>query len=607
MKITQLITVGYRILRNEGVNSFINKSTIYIKYKQKNMSLYEIYLQHNEINDSMLDQMKNDIRDFKYNPKISIITPVYNVDKIWLEKAINSVTSQIYENWELCLVDDASTNENTKKTLGEFQRKDHRIKVKYLKDNHGISEASNEALALSTGEFVGLMDHDDELAINALYEVVKLLQEHPNADMIYSDEDKMDTKGKRCDPYFKPDWSPDLFLSNMYVSHFGIYRRNIVEKIGGFRKGYEGSQDYDLVLRFTEKTTQIYHIPKIFYHWRQIPGSTAERYEAKGYADINAVRALEDALVRRNINGKVVSGKFPSSFRVKRHIKGNPKVCIIIPTKDRYKTLKTCIESILEKTSYDNYEIMIVDNNSKDDAAIDYLKTISKLPRIKTIYYDKIFNFSAINNFAIRHSESEYILFLNNDTEIISDEWLTAMLEHAQRDNVGAVGCKLLYPDNTIQHAGVILGITGTPSQSGVAGHSHKHLPNTAHGYFGRPHIIHNISAVTAACLIMRKDVFEDVGGFDENLAVAFNDVDLCLKIRDKGYLIVYTPYAELYHHESVSRGYEDTPEKQRRFSKEVKYIRDKWGKVIDRGDPYYNPNLSLNHEDYAIKINVGK
>ena len=603
MKFTQLITEGYRILMNDGVNSFINKFIFYIKYNKKNISTYEIYLHHNEISDSMLDEMKNDMRDFKYNPKISIITPVYNVDKIWLEKAINSVASQIYENWELCLVDDASTKENTKKTLDEFQRKDNRIKVKYLKDNHGISEASNEALTLSTGEFIGLMDHDDELAINALYEVVKLLQEHPDADMIYSDEDKMDTKGKRCDPYFKPDWSPDLFLSNMYVSHFGIYRKNIVEKIGGFRKGCEGSQDYDLILRFTEKTTQIYHIPKILYHWRKIPGSTAVRYEAKGYADINAVRALEDALVRRNMNGNVVSGKFPSSFRIKREIKGEPKICIIIPTKDRVETLKTCIESILEKTSYDNYEIVIVDNNSKDDAAIDYLNTIRKVPKIITISYWKTFNFSEINNFAAKQLDSEYILFLNNDTEVISGEWLTAMLEHAQREDVGAVGCKLLYSNNTIQHAGVILGITGTPGQVGVAGHSHKHLPNAAHGYFGRPHIIHNVSAVTAACMMLRKDVFKEVGGFDENLAVAFNDVDLCLKIRDKGYLIVYTPYAELYHHESLSRGYEDTPEKQERFLKEVGYVREKWGEIIDEGDPYYNPNLTLSKEDFSIQI----
>lgn len=603
MKFTQLITEGYRILMNDGVNSFINKFMFYIKYNKKNISTYEIYLHHNEISDSMLDEMKNDMRDFKYNPKISIITPVYNVDKIWLEKAINSVASQIYENWELCLVDDASTKENTKKTLDEFQRKDNRIKVKYLKDNHGISEASNEALTLSTGEFIGLMDHDDELAINALYEVVKLLQEHPDADMIYSDEDKMDTKGKRCDPYFKPDWSPDLFLSNMYVSHFGIYRKNIVEKIGGFRKGCEGSQDYDLILRFTEKTTQIYHIPKILYHWRKIPGSTAVRYEAKGYADINAVRALEDALVRRNMNGNVVSGKFPSSFRIKREIKGEPKICIIIPTKDRVETLKTCIESILEKTSYDNYEIVIVDNNSKDDAAIDYLNTIRKVPKIITISYWKTFNFSDINNFAAKQLDSEYILFLNNDTEVISGEWLTAMLEHAQREDVGAVGCKLLYSNNTIQHAGVILGITGTPGQVGVAGHSHKHLPNAAHGYFGRPHIIHNVSAVTAACMMLRKDVFKEVGGFDENLAVAFNDVDLCLKIRDKGYLIVYTPYAELYHHESLSRGYEDTPEKQERFLKEVGYVREKWGEIIDEGDPYYNPNLTLSKEDFSIQI----
>jgi len=597
----QLVSNRYKILIENGPYFFIKKTIQDMRYFRKLESSYDIYLKQNKITDKDIKEMKNQINDFKYTPKISIITPVYNVDKIWLEKAINSVIKQIYENWELCLVDDASTKKYIKIVMDKYQRKDHRIKVKYLKENQGISGASNEALSLATGEFVGFLDHDDELTINALFEVVKLLQKHPDADMIYSDEDKIDTKGKLSDPYFKPDWSPDLFLSNMYTCHFGVYRREILEEIKGFRKGFEGSQDYDLVLRFTEKTNKIYHIPKVLYHWRKLPNSTAAIYEVKGYADLNARKALEDALKRRGIKGKILPGMFPSSFRIKREIIGNPKVSIIIPTKDKVNVLKKCIESIKNKTNYKYYEIIIVDNNSKDKRTINYLKNIS-YSNIKVLKYEKPFNFSAINNFAVRNSNSEYLLFLNNDTEVISDEWLSSMLEHAQRKEVGAVGCKLLYTDNRIQHAGVILGIKGN-GEVGVAGHSHRGISNIDKGYFGRPHIIHNLSCVTAACMMMRRDVFEKVGGFDENLAVAFNDVDLCLKVREKGYLIVYTPYSVLYHYESLSRGYENTPEKQKRFLKEIKYIRKKWSKVIDQGDPYYNPNLSLNREDFSIKI----
>jgi glycosyltransferase involved in cell wall biosynthesis len=603
MSFTRLGIDGYRILKKEGLNSLIKQIIHHFKYSRKLKSSYGIYLKKNELTEFDLTTLKTETKTFKYIPKISIITPVYNADKIWLEKAITSVINQVYENWELCLVDDASKGPHIKETLENYKKKDHRIKVKYFKENQGISGASNEALSLATGDFIGFLDHDDELAVNALFEVIKLLQEHPDADMIYSDEDHKDIRDRRKDPYFKPDWSPDLFLSNMYTCHFGVYRRKLVEEIGGFRKGFEGSQDYDLVLRFTERTDKIYHIPKILYHWRESSNSTAVRYQAKGYADTNARKALEDALKRRKINGKILTARFPGFFRIKREIIHNPRVTIIIPTKDHIGALRKCIERIMEKTSYKNYDIIIVNNNSKDRSTKDYLETISKAHNIRTLKYENPFNFSAINNFAAQNSDDEYLLFLNNDTEVISSDWLSAMLEHAQREEVGAVGCKLLYPNNTIQHAGLILGISGTPGLLGVAGHSHKLLPNIASGYFGRPHVIHNLSAVTAACVMIRKEVFDEVGGFDENLAIAFNDIDLCLKIRQKGYLIVYTPYAELFHHESLSRGYEDTPKKIERFSREFKYMRDKWGLVIDKGDPYYNPNLSLEHEDFRIKI----
>lgn len=567
------------------------------------MSSYEIYIKKNKITETDLEGMRAEIDTFRYNPRISIITPVYNVDDIWLEKAINSVIAQVYENWELCIVDDASTREHIRKTLARYMEKEQRIKVKYLTENQGISGASNEALSLSTGEFVGFLDHDDELSINAFYEVVKLLQQRPDADMIYSDEDHKDIKGRRKDAYFKPDWSPDLFLSNMYTCHFGVYRKKLIDEIGGFRKGLEGSQDYDLVLRLTERTDKIYHIPKILYHWREIPGSTSVRYQVKSYADINARKALNDALIRRNIRADVLTGKYPGFFRVKREIKGNPKVSIIIPTKNKFKVLKKCINSIIERTDFKNYEIIVIDNNSNDPRTLEYLGSISKEPNISILKYQEAFNFSAINNFAVKRSKSEYLLFLNNDTEVILAEWLSAMLEHAQRKEVGAVGCKLLYPNDKIQHAGVILGISGKRGKLGVAGHSHKNISNSSRGYYGRPHVIHNLSAVTGACFMIRRNVFDEVGGFDENLGIAFNDIDICLKIREKGYLVVYTPYSELYHYESLSRGYEDTPEKEERFKKECKYIRDKWGRIIDKGDPYYNPNLTLEREDFTIRI----
>jgi len=603
MSFIRLLSNSYKILKNEGLYSLYHKVLYHLKYSKNLNTVYNSYIKQHKLTESSLKNIRDEIGSFKYSPKISIITPVYNVENIWLEKAINSVIDQVYENWELCLVDDGSTKEHIKKTLEKYGLQDERIKVRYLEENQGISGASNQGLTMASGEYIGLLDNDDELPINSLYEVTKLLQEHPDADMIYTDEDLITVKGECIDPFFKPDWSPDMFLSNMYTCHLGVYRKKLIDEIGGFRKGYEGSQDYDLVLRVTEKTDNIYHIPKILYHWRNIPGSTAEKYNAKGYADINARKSLEDALKRRNIHGNVMSGKIPGFFRIKREIMDDPRVSIIIPTKDSIDVLKKCIDSIKKRTAFQNYEIIIINNNSKEVLTLKYLEDISRSPDIKLLEYDKPFNFSAINNFAAQNSNGEYLLFLNNDTEVISDEWVTAMLEHAQRKEVGAVGCKLLYPDNRIQHAGIFLGISGLPGHKGIAGHSHKDSLDTAPGYYGRPHIIQNLSAVTAACLMIRKEVFHEVGGFDERLSIAFNDVDLCLKIREKGYLIVYTPYAILYHYESLSRGYDDSPEKKLKFSKEVNYMREKWGMVIDKGDPYYNPNLSLISEDFRIKL----
>uniref|UniRef100_A0A7V4E5J4 Glycosyltransferase n=1 Tax=candidate division WOR-3 bacterium TaxID=2052148 RepID=A0A7V4E5J4_UNCW3 len=560
---------------------------------------YELWILKNEPKKEDLKRMAEECKKFKYSPKISIIMPTWNTEEKWLRKAIESVLNQVYDNWELCIADGGSTKPHVRRVLEEYARKDRRIKVKFLPENLGIAGNSNEALKLATGEFVAFLDHDDELAPFALYEVVKLLNEKPDLDFIYSDEDKIDEKGRRRDPFFKPDYSPDMFLSCNYICHLSVIRKSLVDKVGGFRLGYDGSQDYDLFLRVLEHTDKIAHIPKILYHWRMIRTSAASSTSAKPYAYEAAKKALADAMRRRGIEIEgVYDGLWLGSYRIKYKIKGNPKVSIIIPTKDKVEVLKRCIDSILNKTTYQNYEIVIVDNNSQEEKTFEYYETIKDNPKIRILEYKKPFNFSAINNYAVSKVDSEFILFLNNDTEVITPEWLSAMLEHAQRREVGAVGAKLIFPNNTIQHCGIVLGL----GPHRVAGNIYYKFPEH-HGYFGTINIIRNFSAVTAACMLTKKSLFEEVGGFDEvNLPIAFNDVDYCLKLREKGYLIVYTPYAVLYHHESLSRGHEDTPEKQERFLREVKYMRMKWGQILDN-DPYYNPNLTREREDFSIRV----
>jgi len=581
---------------SEKIKGILRKFTQYFPSDiEKND--YELWIQQNEPYKKSLKFLKTESRNFKYHPKISIFTLVWNSDGKWLKMAVESLLDQVYENWELFIVCCGQIEPRVDQIIREYGRKDQRVKV-ILNEYKGAADNLNDAISLSSGEFAGFLGQKDELSPFALYEVVRLLK-IKDTDYIYSDEDKIYTDGIRYDPYFKPDWSPDLFLSTMYTGRFGIFRKKIIEEIGGFRKGFEGNDNYDMVLRFTEITDKIYHIPGILYHSRKIQALTPDH--VTNYAEINAKKSLEDALKRRKIDGEVLSGRFPGSFNIQRKIIDEPFVSIIIPTRDQVETLRKCIDSIHKKTTYKNYEIIIVDNNSVEILTFKYFESISKSPGVKLVKYQEPFNFAAINNFAARHSNGEYLLFLNNDTEVISRDWLTVLLGHAQRNDVGAVGCKLLYPDGKIQHAGIIIGIKG------VAVDSHKYLHKDDPGYFGMPHLTQDVSAVTAACIMMRKKVFEEVDGFDENLAVAFNDIDLCLKIREKGYLIVYTPFAELYHHESLSRGYENTPEKLERLLKEAKYLRDRWGEVIDKGDPYYNPNLTLEAEDFSIRINRNK
>jgi O-antigen biosynthesis protein len=534
-------------------------------------------------------QINEGISALERKPRISILLPVFNTPEKWLRRCIETVLSQTYANWELCIADDASTGHEIRGVLKEFAGRDNRIKLFFRDANGHISAASNTALSMATGEYVALLDHDDELASNALYEVVMAINQNPEWKVIYSDEDKIDEAGQRFGPYFKPEWNYDLFLSQNCVSHLGVYRTDVIRGVGGFREGFEGSQDYDLVLRIIEKIepSEIGHIAKVLYHWRAIRGSTALGFQQKSYAQIAACKALSEHFDRMHIKAHV--NTIEIGFQKVRYDLPNPVplVTLIVPTKDRVDLLKMSIGSLLKKTDYPQFEIIIVDNQSQKTETHKYFREIVRDKRVRVLKYDKPFNFSAINNFAAKYAQGSIIGLVNNDIEVIHGDWLTEMVSHAVRHGVGAVGAKLYYPDDTIQHAGVIVGFDG------VAGHVYRGHGAKFTGQSGRAFLTQNLSAVTGACLLVRKHVYDEVGGLDESLKVAFNDIDFCLRIREAGYRNVWTPFAELYHHESLSRGYEDTPEKQERFQSEVMFMKNRWAKELDH-DPAYNPNLSL-------------
>jgi glycosyltransferase involved in cell wall biosynthesis len=532
-------------------------------------------------------------------PLISIIMPVYNVQACWLRQALDSLSSQSWPWWEACVADDASTDPGVG-VLREYMQRDRRIKVAFRAHNGHIAAASNTALEMARGDFVALMDHDDLLPETALYFVAREILEHPEADLIYSDEDKIDEEGYRFAHYFKPDYNPDLMLSHNMVCHFGVYRRRLVSEIGGFREGYEGAQDYDLALRAIARIgpERIRHIPRILYHWRLLPESTASGIDAKPYAMDAAIRAVSENLKQRGIEAQVTeSPLIQGMLRVKYALPEHPPlVSIIIPTRNGLALLQRCIESLLEKTRYPHFEIIVVDNDSDDPATLAYLDRQAEAGRIRVVAYPEPFNFSAINNYAVTHCQGELLAFLNNDLEVISEDWLGEMVSHAVRPETGAVGARLWYPDDRLQHAGVVLGL------GGVAGHAMKYLPRVDKGYNARAVLVQDYSAVTAACLVVRREIFDQVEGFDEaHLGVAFNDVDLCLRILELGYRNLWTPFAEFYHHESASRGLEDTPEKQARFGAEIDYMKKRWGPSLQR-DPAYNPNLTHAREDFSLQ-----
>jgi glycosyltransferase involved in cell wall biosynthesis len=550
--------------------------------------------------------MRQEASGLSHTPTISIIMPTHNAPHVHLRSAIESVLSQVYPHWELCIADDASTAPHVARLLREYAQKDERIKVAFREKNGHISAASNSALALATGEFVALLDHDDELRPHALHMVAKTLNQNPALDMIYSDEDKITEEGARYSPYFKPDWSPDTFMCQMYTCHLGVYRRSIVEKIGGFREGFEGSQDYDLVLRFVEQTSgeKIHHIPHVLYHWRAIEGSTAQVASAKSYAYMAALRALQEALDRRGEGGIVEEvDRWPGHYRVRYPVPGGAKISIIIPTRDKPELLSVCLASIFEKSSYDRFEVVVVDNGSveKETFALFERWGAREPERFRVEHYDIPFNYPRINNRGAEVAAGDLLLFLNNDTEVISPDWLERMAGFAARPSIGAVGAKLLYGDDSIQHAGVVLGI------GGVAGHGHLGFPCDSPGNNqGRLMLQANYAAVTAACLMVKRSDFEAVGGFTEELAVAFNDVDFCIKLLMQGRYNILLPEVQLYHYESKSRGYEDTPEKIARFKHEESWMKERWGELLE-SDPFYNPNLTLEAMDYRVGMCRGR
>ena len=586
------IQKGFRYLKHYGPKEFWIR--LHERFEPEEVPYGPWYQAYVPDQETLEAQKKH---KFDYRPLISIAVPAYQTPVEFLKQMIESLISQTYPEWELCIANASPDNEEMQRVLADYSAKDSRVRFCNLKENLGIAENTNRAFSMAKGEFMGLLDHDDLLAPNALYEIVQALQDHPQADALYTDEDKVTTElDEHFQPHLKPDFNLDLLRSNNYICHFFVVRRSIVEKAGGFRKEFDGAQDYDFIFRCTENAREVLHVPEILYHWRTHKASTADNPASKMYAFEAGKRAIEANLERTETKGVVSHTQDLGFYRVKYPVQGKPLVSVIIPNKDEKETLQTCMEMLNSNTSYQNFEIIIIENNSTTDEIFRYYKELSKDPRIHLLRWGKEFNYSAINNFGVAHAKGEYMLFLNNDIKSINPDWMEELLGVCQRPEVGGVGAKLIYPDNTIQHAGCVVGM------GGIAGHMFVDMPADRTGYLHKASLLQDMSAVTAACLMMKKEVFEEAGGFTEELAVAFNDVDLCLKVRKNNHLIVYDPYAKLYHMESKTRGAEDSKEKVRRFQTEIEYMRCHWLDILKNGDPYYNKNLSLTKWNYSLK-----
>jgi len=541
---------------------------------------------------------------FERMVKISILVPLYNTPKDFLEEMIQSVTTQTYGNWELCLAD-GSDKEHTfvGEICKEYADKDKRIVYHKLEKNEGISGNTNACLKLATGEYIALFDHDDILHPSVLYEYVKVINEK-NADYIYCDETtfKDGDINKMLTLHFKPDYAPDNLRANNYICHFSCFKRTLLEGTELFRTKFDGSQDHDMILRLTDMAENVVHVPKLMYYWRSHAGSVASGIDAKTYAIEAARGAVAEHLKKHGFEHfKITSTRaFETIFKVTYQIIGNPKISIVIANKDHVEDLRRCISSILQKSTYDNFEIIVVENNSTTEEIFSYYKEIqAQDSRVKVVTYTGEFNYSAVNNLGVKNTTGEYILLLNNDTEVITVNWMEELLMYAQRSDVGAVGAKLYYANKTIQHAGVVIGL----GAHRTAGHTHYGQSRENLGYMGRLCYSQNVTAVTGACLLVKKALYEEVGGLDESFVISLNDVDFCLKLREKGYLNVFTPFAELYHYESISRGLDDQGEKAARYNEESARFREKWKQQLEAGDPYYNPNFSLDRSDFSLKI----
>jgi len=587
-----------RYYNNNGLKSFINHGLkkLFEMTMGGNDSRYEKWMELYDVKEDELEFQRNQV--FENGVKFSIIVPLFNTPLNFLDQLVKSVEAQTYPNWQLCFADGSSNNkvaEHIKSHLddGSYQG---RITYRHLEENKGISENTNEALKLAVGEYVVLADHDDVLAPNALYELMVQIDKY-GAEVIYSDEDKIDINGRdRFEPYFKSGFNIDLLCSNNYICHLFCVKKEIAEKVGGFDSEYDGAQDHDFILKCVSEVGKVYHIPKILYHWRSHKNSTAENPESKLYAFKNGKKAVKKYFDNKGIEVEMEDGIQFGQYHARHIVQGSPLVSIIIPNKDHTRDLDMCLKSIMKNT-YDNYEVIVVENNSTEPETEEYYKNITSVcPKAKVLRWPGEFNFSSINNFGVKEAKGEYLLFLNNDIEAINNDWLDRMLGFCQREDVGIVGAQLLYPDGIIQHAGVVIGF------GEIAGHAFVGLHPDECKAFGRAMLTQDYSAVTAACLLTKKEIFDKVGGFDEEFKVAFNDIDYCLRVRELGKKVVYNSFAALTHYESKSRGAEDTPEKKQRFADEIRMFQERWADILRDGDPYYNVNLALDRADFAIR-----
>ena len=595
-KTKRVLKKSIQYLRNYGLKQLVKKAVSKVRVQKNQPDPYNVWIKKHLPSSAQLGIQRKTV--FSVQPKFSIVVPLYKTPEIYLRQMVQSVQNQTYKNWELCLSDGSGKDSPIKEVLSELAAEDSRIRIIQNDRPLKIADNTNAALQEATGDYIAFLDHDDELTPNALFECVQAVNQNPDIEALYSDEDKMSMEGNSFfEPHMKPDFNLDLLQTVNYICHLFVVKKELMDKVGVFRTDYDGAQDYDFILRCIEQTKHIHHIPKVLYHWRSHKDSTAENPESKMYAFDAGQRAVQAHFDRMGIRAEVFHGEFPGLYRTRYLRDYDPLISILIPNKDHIEDLDRCIQSIDKRSSYKNYEYIIIENNSDKEETFDYYAKLEKTnPKVRMVYWKEGFNYSAITNYGASFARGEYLLLLNNDTEMLNPDCLEELLGYCMREDVGAVGARLYYEDGTIQHAGVVIGF------GGIAGHCFVQQAKGATGYCHRIICAQDYSAVTAACMMVKKSAFDQVDGLYTGLAVAFNDIDFCLRLGKAGYRIVYNPYAELYHYESKSRGLEDTPEKIIRFQGEIETFRERWGAILENGDPYYNPNLTLDSQDFSLK-----